>query len=114
VLARFIKGAKVDAVWCEFYDERNEKWNRTRLLLSTNSELSAEEIIVAYAKRWSIESTFHELKNAWGSKISLATDTADIKSLGTVNDNKLRINSIVVVDASRKTGWCHVAVTLAQ
>ncbi len=68
VLARFIKGATVRAVWCEFYDEKQEKWNKTRLLLSTNSELSAEEIIVAYAKRWSIESTFHELKNAWGVK----------------------------------------------
>lgn len=68
VLARYINGAKVGAVWCEFYDERNEKWNKTRLLLSTNSELSAEEIIVAYAKRWSIESTFNELKNAWGVK----------------------------------------------
>lgn len=68
VLARFIKGAKVGAVWCEFYDEKQEKWNKTRLLLSTNSELSAEEIIIAYAKRWSIESTFHELKNAWGVK----------------------------------------------
>ena len=38
------------------------------MLLSTNSELSAEDIIVAYAKRWSIESTFHELKNSWGIK----------------------------------------------
>jgi hypothetical protein len=68
VLARFIKGTKVGAVWCEFYDEKNEKWNKPRLLLSTNSELRAEEIIVAYAKRWSIESAFHELKNAWGIK----------------------------------------------
>lgn len=68
VLARFIKGATVRAVWCEFYDEKKEQWNKSRLLLSTNSELSAEDIIVAYAKRWSIESTFHELKNAWGIK----------------------------------------------
>ena len=68
VLARFIKGATVRAVWCEFYDEKKDQWNKSRLLLSTNSELSAEDIIVAYAKRWSIESTFHELKNAWGIK----------------------------------------------
>lgn len=68
VLARFIKGVKVSAVWCEFYDEKNEKWNKPRLLLSTDSELGAEDIIVAYAKRWSIESAFNELKNAWGIK----------------------------------------------
>lgn len=35
-----------------------------RLLLSTNSELSAEDFNVAYAKRCSIESTVHEVKNA--------------------------------------------------
>lgn len=68
VLARFIKGEKVGAVWCEFYDEKQEKWTKTRLLLSTNSELSAADIIIAYAKRWGIEGTFHELKNAWGVK----------------------------------------------
>ncbi len=68
VLARFIKGTKVHAVWCEFYDDKKERWNKTRLLISTDSALSAEEIIVAYAKRWSIESAFHELKNAWGIK----------------------------------------------
>lgn len=68
VLARFIDGTRVHAIWCEFYDEKKEVWNKARLLLSTNTELTAEEIIKAYAKRWSIESAFHELKNAWGVK----------------------------------------------
>lgn len=68
LLARFIKGAEVRAVWCEFYDEKKECWHRPRLLLSTNTELVAEDVIKAYAKRWSIESAFHELKNAWGIK----------------------------------------------
>ena len=38
------------------------------MLLSTNVELNAEDVIKAYAKRWSIESAFHELKNTWGVK----------------------------------------------
>lgn len=68
VLARFINGTKVRAIWCEFYDEKKSIWSKPRLLLSTNIDLSAEEIIKIYAKRWSIESAFNELKNAWGIK----------------------------------------------
>jgi hypothetical protein len=68
VLARFIKGTPVHAVWCELYDEKKKSWNKPRLLLSTNTALSAEAIIEDYAKRWSIESAFNELKNAWGMK----------------------------------------------
>jgi transposase len=68
LLARFIDGAKVHAIWCEFYNEKNSSWNKPRLLLSTNTVLSAEEVIKAYAKRWSIESAFNELKNTWGIK----------------------------------------------
>ena len=68
LLARFIDGAKVHAIWCEFYNEKNSSWNKSRLLLSTNTVLSAEEVIKAYAKRWSIESAFNELKNTWGIK----------------------------------------------
>lgn len=64
LLARFINGTKVHAIWCEFYDENKGLWNKPRLLLSTNIELSAEDVIKAYVKRWSIESAFHELKNA--------------------------------------------------
>ena len=41
---------------------------KTRLFLSTDTELSAEEILSAYAKRWSIESMFNQLKLSWGLK----------------------------------------------
>ncbi len=68
LLARFIDGTKVRAIWCEFYNEKTDSWNKPRLLLSTNTDLSAEDVIKTYAKRWSIESAFHELKNAWGIK----------------------------------------------
>jgi len=46
----------------QFYDKKNEIWNNPHLLFSTKSELSTGHIIVADAKRWCIESTFHELK----------------------------------------------------
>ena len=68
LLARFIEGTKVSAIWCEFYNEKTGSWTKPRLLLSTNTDLSAEDVIKTYAKRWSIESAFHELKNAWGIK----------------------------------------------
>ncbi|MDZ7924316.1 MAG: transposase [Marinagarivorans sp.] len=68
LLARFIDGTKVRAIWCEFYNEKTSSWNKPRLLLSTNIELPAEDVITIYAKRWSIESAFHELKNTWGIK----------------------------------------------
>ncbi|HTF96842.1 MAG TPA: hypothetical protein VL995_11970 [Cellvibrio sp.] len=64
VPAFFIKGTTVRVIWCEFYGEKNINGISRSLLLSINSELNAENIIVAYAKYWSIESTFHELKNA--------------------------------------------------
>lgn len=38
----------------------------------------------------------------------------DIKSLGAVNDIRLRVNSIVFVDASRKIELCNVTVALVE
>lgn len=67
LLARFLQGQCVHAVWCEFFDEKTG-WRKPRLLLSTNTELTAEEIICAYEKRWSIETAFHDLKQSWGMK----------------------------------------------
>nr|WP_087463135.1 transposase [Oleiphilus messinensis] len=37
-----------------------------RLLLTTRTNMSGIDIIKAYAKRWSIEPMFHQLKNRWG------------------------------------------------
>ena len=65
-LARFLKGAPVRAVWCEFYDADKKSWSKARLLLATETELSAEEILRLYARRWGIEPLFHNLKRWWG------------------------------------------------
>ncbi len=67
VKARFINGKLVRAVWCEFQDESGD-WKSTRLLISTDESMSAEEVIDAYSHRWPIESMFNQLKLAWGMK----------------------------------------------
>ncbi len=67
VKARFIDGKQVRAVWCELLNDAGE-WCAPSLLLSTNTALSAEEVIEDYGKRWCIESMFNQLKLAWGLK----------------------------------------------
>lgn len=67
LLARFLNGVQVRAVWCEFSDGAGG-WRRARLLLATNPLLSAEEVICGYENRWSIETAFHDLKQSWGMK----------------------------------------------
>lgn len=68
LMARFLKGQLVRAVWCEYWDEKKKIWKQARLLLSTDTELSAEEVIESYSRRWTIETMFHELKQSWGMK----------------------------------------------
>lgn len=41
-MARFLKGVQVCAVWSEFYDVDKQCWSKARLLLATETELSAE------------------------------------------------------------------------
>ncbi len=65
-MARFLKGVQVRAVWSEFYDVDKQCWSKARLLLATETELSAEEILRLYARRWGIEPLFHNLKRWWG------------------------------------------------
>lgn len=65
-LARFLKATPVHAVWCEFFDATNNDWTRPRLLLATETDLSAETIVRLYARRWGIEPLFHNLKRWWG------------------------------------------------
>ena len=65
--ARFLKGEQVKAVWVYFVDENGSATNE-RLILSTNITLSPWEIVSAYAKRWSIETMFAQIKNNWGWK----------------------------------------------
>lgn len=56
--ARFLKYETVKAVWVRFDGSQS-----MRLLISTDTKLSGEEIIKRYAKRWDIESMFNDLKN---------------------------------------------------
>jgi hypothetical protein len=65
-MARFLKGTPVRAVWCSFYDADKQRWSRARLLLATETELCAAEILRLYARRWGIEPLFHNLKRWWG------------------------------------------------
>jgi len=73
-MARFLKGTLVRAVWCEFYDADKQRWSKARLLLATETDLRAEEILYLYARRWGIEPLFHNLKrwcgvnNLWQQK----------------------------------------------
>lgn len=67
VKARFLKGRAVRAVWVRFEDKAGQL-SATRLLLATETAMSAEEIVAGYAKRWSIEPMFNQLKNGWGIK----------------------------------------------
>ena len=64
-LARFLKGVKVRAVWCEMQNKHGE-WTTARLVLATEADLTDEAVIVAYGQRWGIEPLFHNLKRWWG------------------------------------------------
>jgi hypothetical protein len=61
--ARFLKYETVKAVWVRFDESQS-----MRLIVSTNTKLSGEEIIKRYAKRWDIEPMFNELKNRFKFK----------------------------------------------
>jgi len=67
VLARFLGGRSVHAVWVQF-EEDPDTPRQTRLLISTDLSLTAQQIIEAYALRWTIEPMFNSLKNAIGMK----------------------------------------------
>jgi len=67
--AKFLRGHVVRAVWVQFEHE-DGSLSRQRLILSTQPTLSAEEILCSYARRWSIEPLFNQMKNHWGWKES--------------------------------------------
>ena len=66
-LARFLKGRMVRAVWVRI-ENKEGTLSRQRLLLSTCTDLTAQEVIISYAKRWPIEDLFNQMKNRWGWK----------------------------------------------
>jgi hypothetical protein len=41
-------------------------WSRPRLILATETDLSARQVVEIYAERWGIEPLFHNLKRWWG------------------------------------------------
>ena len=63
VKARFLKGMIIKIVYLKFPDAK-----KLRVLLSTDINLSAVEIIEAYEKRWKIEMFFYEYKHVLGLK----------------------------------------------
>ena len=67
--ARFLKGRVVRAVWVQLErpDRRGEP-TEERLLICTDPDLPATEIITGYAKRWSVEPLFAAMKHGWGLK----------------------------------------------
>lgn len=63
--ARFLDGRLVRAVWVSFEDEKRGV-TQERLILATDIHLEPYEVIEIYAKRWTIEPMFHQVKNNWG------------------------------------------------
>jgi len=66
VAARFLRG-RVVRVELERPDRR-DKPRQQRLLICTDPVLSAQVVISGYAKRWSVESLFRNLKHGFGLK----------------------------------------------
>jgi hypothetical protein len=63
--ARFLHGRLVRAVWVQFEDEQGQL-TTPRLVLATEADLRPTVIILAYARRWAVESMFCQVKHAWG------------------------------------------------
>lgn len=61
--ARFLKGQTVKAVYCQLASSK-----KINLYISTNTSLSAVDILKLYEKRWKIEPLFNELKNIFSFK----------------------------------------------
>lgn len=64
-VARFLKGLPVRVVWCEMHQD-DGTWARPRLILATETDLTAKDVVEIYAERWGIEPLFHNLKRWWG------------------------------------------------
>lgn len=46
--------------------QADNTWSRPRLILATETDLSAQAVVEIYAERWGIEPLFHNLKRWWG------------------------------------------------
>src|SRR5215212_10950022 len=69
VAARFLKGRVVRAVRGRLErPDRPGALSEERLLVCTDPDLPATEVITSYAKRWSVEPLFAAMKHGWGLK----------------------------------------------
>src|SRR3954453_14586299 len=69
VAARFLRGRVVRAVWVRLErPDRRDGAGEERLLVCTDPDLPAVEVITSYAKRWSVELLFAAMKHGWGLK----------------------------------------------
>jgi DDE superfamily endonuclease len=69
VAARFLKGRVVRAVWVELErPDRRDGPAEERLLVCTDPDLPATEVVTSYAKRWAVEPLFAAMKHGWGLK----------------------------------------------
>src|SRR5690349_9871561 len=59
---RFLRGITARAGWCELEKRGGGGWAKQRLLLSTDTALSASAIVEAYSQRWAVEPLFAALK----------------------------------------------------
>src|SRR5436305_10926835 len=64
VAARFLKGRVVRAVWVRL--ERPDRPSEERLLVCTDPDHPATEVVTSYAKRWAVEPLFAAMKPGWG------------------------------------------------
>ena len=77
--ARFLDGRPVRAVWVSMFVDG--KWTAERLLLSTDPGHTAEDVIMTYSLRWTIEPMFAALK--WGEgMIDMWMQSVDPKGSG--------------------------------
>src|SRR5690349_18375200 len=67
VAARFLKGRVVRAVWVRLErPDRRDGAGEERLLVCTDPEPPAAEVVTSYAKRWAVEPLFAAMKHGWG------------------------------------------------
>jgi hypothetical protein len=67
VVARFLGGRRVRAVWVRLErPDRRDRPSTERLLLCTDPDLPAIAVVVGYSKRWPVEPLFGALKHAFG------------------------------------------------
>ena len=77
--ARFLGGRLVRAVWVSMFVDG--KWKAERLLLSTDPGHTAEDVIMTYSLRWTIEPMFAAMK--WGEgMIDMWMQSIDPKGSG--------------------------------